>query len=101
MKKQFSIFSILLLFVFLIFGCSAAEKGTNPAGKASEPAADTWATEKGIRQLADSVTDKMTLEEKIGQMMFVGIHGTTLAESTKNNLAAMHVGGIILFDRNM
>ena len=54
MKKQISIFSILLLFVFLIFGCSAAEKGTNPAGKASEPAADTWATEKGIRQLAEA-----------------------------------------------
>jgi beta-N-acetylhexosaminidase len=87
--------------MFLFFGCSAAEKGTNLAGKTSEPAVDTWATEKGLRQLADSVTDKMTLEEKIGQMMFVGIHGTTLTENTKSNLASMHVGGVILFDRNM
>ena len=101
MKKQLTLCATLLCIMFLFFGCSAAEKGTNPAGKTSETAADTWATEKGLRQLADSVTDKMTLEEKIGQMMFVGIHGTTLTENTKNNLASMHVGGIILFDRNM
>ena len=101
MKKQLTLCATLLCILFLFFGCSAAEKGTNSAGRASEPVADTWATEKGIRQLADSVTDKMTLEEKIGQMMFVGIHGTTLTENTRNNLAAMHVGGIILFDRNM
>ena len=101
MKKQLTLCATLLCILFLFFGCSAAEKGTNSAGRASEPVADTWATEKGIRQLADSVTDKMTLEEKIGQMMFVGIHGTTLTENTKNNLTSMHVGGIILFDRNM
>ena len=101
MKKQLTLCATLLCILFLFFGCSAAEKGTNSAGRASEPVADTWATEKGIRQLADSVTDKMTLEEKIGQMMFVGIHGTTLTENTKNSLTSMHVGGIILFDRNM
>ena len=101
MKKQLTLCATLLFIMFLFFGCSAAEKGTTPAGKTAGPSADTWATEKGLRQLADSVTDKMTLEEKIGQMMFVGIHGTTLTESTKNNLTSMHVGGVILFDRNM
>ena len=101
MKKQLTLCATLLFIMFLFFGCSAAEKGTTPAEKAAVPVTDTWATEKGLRQLADSVTDKMTLEEKIGQMMFVGIHGTTLTESTKNNLTSMHVGGVILFDRNM
>ena len=101
MKKQFSVLSILLLVLFLIFGCSAAEKETNPPAKTPQPAAETWATENGIRQLADVITGKMTPEEKIGQMMFVGINGTTLTESTKNTLASMRVGGVILFDRNM
>ena len=101
MKKQFSALGILLFVMFLIFGCSAAEKGNTPPAHAIQPAAETWATEHGIRQLADTITGKMTLEEKIGQMMFVGIHGTALTENTKNTLAAMHAGGIILFDRNM
>ena len=101
MKKKFTVLNILLLVLFLIFGCSAAEKGNNSAEKGPQPVAETWATENGIRQMASAITDKLTLEEKIGQMMFVGIHGTTLTESTKNNLSSMHVGGVILFDRNM
>jgi len=100
MKKQFTVLSILLLLIFLIFGCSAAEKSNNQTA-IPQPAAETWATESGIRQLADAITGKMSLEEKIGQMMFVGINGTTLSESTKNTLAAMHAGGVILYDRNM
>ena len=101
MKKKLTVLSILSFVLFLIFGCSAAEKGNNQSAKTTQPVAETWATENGIRQLADTITSKMTLEEKVGQMMFVGIHGTTLGENTKNTLAAMHVGGVILFDRNM
>ena len=100
MKKQFTICAVLLFILFLIFGCSAAEKGINSTA-APQPKTDTWATEQGIRQLMDTITGKMTAEEKIGQMMFVGITGTTLTENTKNILSGMHVGGVILFDRNM
>ena len=101
MKKQLILCATLLFIQFLIFGCSAAEKGDNRPAKSPQPAAETWATEKGIRQLADALTGKMTLEEKIGQMMFVGINGKSLTGDTKNVLTEMHVGGVILFDRNM
>ncbi|MBQ6778582.1 MAG: hypothetical protein IJP51_03710, partial [Acidaminococcaceae bacterium] len=90
----------MLLVLFLICGCSAAEKG-NIQSNDTQPSVETWATEHGLRQMASAVTDKLTLEEKIGQMMFVGIHGTTLTETTKNTLSSMHAGGVILFDRNM
>jgi beta-N-acetylhexosaminidase len=100
MKKKFSAVNILLLVLFLICGCSAAEKG-NIQSNDTQPSVETWATEHGLRQMASAVTDKLTLEEKIGQMMFVGIHGTTLTETTKNTLSSMHAGGVILFDRNM
>lgn len=101
MKKQLTLCATLIFILFLFFGCSAAEKGANQTEKTTEPAADTWSTEKGVRLLADALTDKLSLEEKIGQMMFVGIDGTTLTENTKRTLSSMHVGGVILFDRNM
>ena len=69
MKKQFTICAVLLFILFLIFGCSAAEKGINSTA-APQPKTDTWATEQGIRQLMDTITGKMTAEEKIGQMMY-------------------------------
>ncbi|HAT97757.1 MAG TPA: beta-N-acetylhexosaminidase [Acidaminococcaceae bacterium] len=100
MKKKILLCSILCL-LFLIAGCSAAEKNTGKNETATQPAAENWNTEKGIRELSAALTEKMSLEEKIGQMMFVGIHGTTLTEETKSVLSSMHVGGVILFDRNM
>lgn len=84
MKKKFSAVNILLLVLFLICGCNAAEKG-NVSSNDTQPSVETWATEHGLRQMASAVTDKLTLEEKIGQMMFVGIHGTTLTETTKTH----------------
>ena len=55
MKKQFTICAVLLFILFLIFGCSAAEKGINSTA-APQPKTDTWATEQGIRQLMDTIT---------------------------------------------
>jgi len=100
MKRRFTLCIISSLLLFLIFGCSAAEKETSRKQPA-QPAAEAWTTEQGIRQLADTLAARMTLEEKVGQMMFVGIHDITLTGVTKADLAVMHAGGVILFDRNM
>ena len=62
MKKKFSAVNILLLVLFLICGCSAAEKG-NVSSNDTQPSVETWATEHGLRQMASAVTDKLTLEE--------------------------------------
>ncbi len=43
----------------------------------------------------------MTLEEKIGQMIFIGFYGTELNDDVKYMLNNFHVGGVILYDRNM
>ena len=43
----------------------------------------------------------MTLEEKIGQMMMIGFYGTEINDDIRYMLNNFHVGGIILFDRNM
>ena len=49
----------------------------------------------------EEILKSMTLEEKIGQMMIFGFHGTTTNEDINWMLANYHSGGIILFDRNM
>jgi beta-N-acetylhexosaminidase len=43
----------------------------------------------------------MTLEEKLGQMFMIGIQGTDVDEESLFMLHQYHIGGIILFDRNM
>lgn len=45
--------------------------------------------------------DQMSLDEKIGQLIFAGITGTALTEQTKRIINEYKVGGIILFANNL
>lgn len=44
---------------------------------------------------------KMPLDEKIGQMLMVGINGTTPESDAKEMIDDKHVGGIILYGKNI
>lgn len=43
----------------------------------------------------------ISLDEKIGQMIFSGVNGTKMTAETKNIIKSYHVGGIILFGNNI
>jgi beta-N-acetylhexosaminidase len=43
----------------------------------------------------------MTLEQKIGQLMVIGFDGTTLNADLRRMIADYHIGGVILFARNV
>ena len=49
----------------------------------------------------DAILSQMTLSEKIGQMVMIGVHGTKLDDDSRFMLAEYAVGGVILFDRNL
>ena len=49
----------------------------------------------------EEILQSLSLEEKIGQMMIFGFHGTTANEDVNSMFNQCHMGGIILFDRNM
>lgn len=46
------------------------------------------------------IISKMSLEDKIGQMIFAGISGTTMDTNAKKLINQFHVGGIILYKNN-
>lgn len=43
----------------------------------------------------------MSLEEKVGQMLMIGIDGQEIDAEALSMLRDYHIGGVILFDRNM
>jgi beta-N-acetylhexosaminidase len=45
--------------------------------------------------------ESLSLEEKIGQVMIIGFDGTTLTPELKAMITEYHVGGVILFARNV
>ena len=50
---------------------------------------------------ADYILEDMTLEEKIGQLLVIGFQSSEIDEHVKQMIEDYHVGGIILYDRNM
>jgi beta-N-acetylhexosaminidase len=51
-------------------------------------------------QTISEVISKMSLEDKIGQMILAGISGTTMDTNAKKLISQFHVGGIIFYKNN-
>ncbi len=54
-----------------------------------------------LEDQVNALVESMTLQEKIGQMVMIGIEGTDVNEDSLFMLHQYHIGGITLFDRNM
>jgi len=52
-------------------------------------------------ELLAAYVAKLPLEERVGQMMFVGIPGTEYDATAKKLVEECHAGGVIHFDRNL
>jgi len=85
-----------------LVGCSREEPSatTNsdraPVGYKAIAAMNASAAEK-----ADRSVRTMSREDKIGQLMFIGLQGTTFDESQKELIRKYRVGGILLDHDNM
>ena len=86
----------------ILVGCSREEPSvtTNsdraPVGYKAIAAMNASAAEK-----ADRSVRTMSREDKIGQLMFIGLQGTTFDESQKELIRKYRVGGILLDHDNM
>lgn len=54
-----------------------------------------------IDEKVDKIVAYMSKTEKIGQMVMIGIQGTKVDDDSLYMLNQYHMGGVILFDRNM
>ena len=93
MKRKFSLFlAALLVALFLSAGCGGAATQTETKGFEPQMTAE---------ERAEAILSHMTLSEKIGQMLMIGVHGTKLDDDSRFMLSEYDVGGVILFDRNL
>ncbi len=80
----------IAMMMVLLAGCgtSAGEQGQA-------------AKEKTLNEQVDDIVASMSLTEKVGQMVMIGVKGTEVNDDSLYMLHQYHMGGIILFDRNM
>lgn len=89
-KLKFLILTLTAFFIFSLCGCGET---------AGEVAEKNLSEEKP--DPIEETLKKMTLEEKIGQMIFIGVYGKEINDDIKFLLNQYHFGGVIYFDRNM
>ena len=88
MKYLFSIISAIILSI--IFPTYLLQ---NESVEASISKAPPTAEEKILKY--------MTPEEKVGQLFLFGINGTTLTPQTEEFLTKNHIGGVLLYGKNI
>lgn len=100
MNKRAMLCIFLVLTAFMLISCAADKDGNNennepnPTQQVPEP--------KPIEKdpIAEQIKD-MTLDEKLGQMLIVGIEGYEIDLGAKQMIEELHVGGFILFGKNI
>ena len=98
MRKNMSRFWLLVLLLFalstaaIVAGCGKAQSGDGAGQTAKEQTLD---------EKVDAIVDSMTMTEKVGQMVMIGVQGTDVTDDSLYMLHQYHMGGVILFDRNM
>lgn len=99
-----NIIPILLLFVFTLGACKGEEVlvPTPTPSPVQEIPAPTSTPEP--TSTPDPIGDRMaamTIEELAGQLLVVGVEGKEPGEDARQVIEDLHVGGIILFGRNV
>jgi beta-N-acetylhexosaminidase len=92
--KWYKIQLLLLVLLSLVFaGCSVNNNKKTDSVKLPDLPQQN--------EVVKSYIKDMTLEEKIGQLMMVGIEGKELDDATADFLKKHKIGGVILFERNI
>lgn len=73
----------------------------NPHTKVSEDITKENEADFSRTLAINKMIEQMSIDEKVGQLLFAGITGTTVTEETKILINEYKVGGIILFANNL
>lgn len=89
----------LALAVAVTFLIAFAANGCGVQGVKNEVKKEQTAAT--LDEKVEGIVVNMTPTEKVGQMMMIGIQGDTVTDDSLYMLHQYHIGGVILFDRNL
>ena len=97
MRKKTGRFALVLLAVLML----SAALVMAGCGKAQSDGTGSPAKQQTLDDKVNAIVDSMTTTEKVGQMVMIGVQGTDVTDDSLYMLHQYHMGGVILFDRNM
>lgn len=92
--NRFRVFVLAVWCVMLLLtitGCISSNQQSEPSAEKERE------TERPTKDPVQERIERMTQDEKIGQMMIVGLDGSEISETAKAMIGTYHVGGFIFF----
>ena len=91
-----------ILVTTMLFGCGS-ESATKSSAKSEKKVTTKAKAQKKVtkKNKVDTILKRMSLKEKLSQMMVIGMTGTGVSSSLKNDLKRNCYGGVIYFRNNM
>lgn len=93
-------FSLICCLLVILSGCGSlfsSSQATPTAPAAGPSPTPTLATESDI---ASALVQKMSLDEKLGQMVIVEFYGSTLNADLTQMITGNHIGGVLIENKN-
>lgn len=87
--------------MLLMSGCFQTAKKDNEKVTINSPITKPLKKEEVVVSMVDELIDQMTLEEKIGQLLMIGVEGTSFSGEMDKLIRNYHVGGVIIMGRNV
>ena len=101
MNKKFILCTLLVLIALIFMSCTAIDKGDNNGSDGPNPVQQVPEPKPVEKDpIAEQIKD-MTIDEKLGQMLIVGLEGYEIDDGARQMIDELHVGGFILFGRNI
>jgi beta-N-acetylhexosaminidase len=101
MNKRIGIWLIVLIYASLLISCTTKNIDDNQNNNLPSPVQPAPAPKPIEKDPITEQIKEMTLDEKIGQMIIAGIDGYEMNENEKGLIQNYHIGGFILFGRNI
>lgn len=110
MKRHGTVFFGIICCILLLSGClqSAPEESNQDENETTPPMLESPKKDPVIVEPPeiivwpiDEMIDQMTLAEKIGQLLVIGVDGTVFSDEMDNLIRNYHVGGVIVMGKNI
>ena len=100
MKKSYGFIFLIIIILLMISGCSTNKKQELGSKYSKKNIKDIDEEVEELDPIIEKINN-MTIEEKIGQIVFVGLDGLEPNERDVELIKKYHVGGLIFFSKNI
>ena len=107
MNRNYKFIFLVVCCILLMSGCFQSEQKGNEKVATNSPIIEPPKKEEVVKppevivSPIDEMIGQMTLEEKVGQLLVIGVEGTSFSGEMDNLIRNYHVGGVIIMGRNV